>query len=270
MKSETTTVKALPADPTPDSGPLHRGGPLAFVTAISCALLTLGLVLALFKDGLTSTAFVCMGLFILGLLLVVWRFVTLLKHQGQLPRSHSVLADHLGFRIDFTCHDVAMAAFLYPDELSAGSDAKLLCFVENYSSRQRIADFIIGPHPKLGLQEARKLCLHLAAGQAAVHLLPLKIASDMAPGTHDLPISLRIRKPTGTGNLLPGAKRHLHNLWSVHYATPFKILEKDASTPAAAANAQALNAQYLSLGSVSEQAPRFEELQSFLGFSGKS
>ena len=260
----------VPADITADAGPRHRGGPLAFAVVLSASLVALGLGLALWRDGLAWPAAVCLAAFGLIAVRVGWGLRERLRHHETLPRTHAVLTDHLGFRLDFTCRDVAMTAFFSPDAVTAGGETRLLCFLENYASRQRVAEFLVGPHPQLGLTEAQPLRLHLAAGQAAVYVWPLRVAATLPPGEHDLPITLRIRRPAGTGVLLPGARRHLHNLWTVHFAAPLTVARPAAggegTAPRGAEASAAVAAPlYLSLASVSEPKPRLEALGAQLG-----
>lgn len=193
-----------------------------------------------------------------------------IQGQAKLPHSHCVLTDHLGFRVDFTCRGVVMAVFFDPDEMTPGSMVRLLCFVENQTSRQRVADFVIGPHAGLGLCEAHRVSLYLAAGQAAVYVLPLLLSSDMEATEHDLPVSLTIRRPSGRGLLLPGVRRRLHNLHHVHFAAPFKVQLGVPGGAVHAANAGAnaasliSNPAFLSLASLEDKAPDFSKLEALL------
>jgi hypothetical protein len=234
---------------------------------LSLGLLSLALAAALFGEDRSLLAGLCLAVFVVLVARVAWVLTDLLRHRASLPRSHSVLTDQLGFRIDFTCRDVAMSSFLFPDTLAAGARTRLLCFVENYSSRQRVAEFRIGPHPQLGLPQACRLSLHLAAGQAAVCVLPLEADPALPPGAHDLPIELTVRLLTGKGSLLPGTRRHLHNLHTVHFATPFTVGEKSGSAElhtTDTANTAPEGIRCLSLGSMAEKEPRLEALQSLL------
>lgn len=258
-------LRALPADPTPDAGPACRGGPLAWAVALCAAALALGLGAALWRAGLKEGAAACLVAFGLVAARAGWILAVRLRCHQSLPRSHAVLADHLGFRIDFTCRDVVMTAFLDPDRLAAGDSARLLCFMENLASRQRVAVFDIGPHPRLGLTDVRRVRLHLAAGQAAVYALPLRVAADFAPGEHDLPVTMRIERPSGDGLLLPGARRHLHNLWTVHFAAPFTVDDPVAGGVVPPGNELASGSPvYLSLGSVSDRVPDLGPLERLL------
>lgn len=273
---EEAPLKAVPEDRTLDAGPVWRGGPIAWGVALSVSILTFGLGLALLREGLVTWAVANLVLFGFIAAKAVWSLFDRMRCQRELPRSHAVLTDHLGFRIDFTCHDVAMTAFLNPDAVTAGEAAKLLCFFENGASRQRVAVLDIGPHSKLGLEEPCRVRLHLAAGQAALYAMPLRLAADIAAGEHDLPVTLRIEKPTGTGVLLPGVRRYVHNLWTVHFAAPFTVHARtgdslgeeksDVGTVDGALGSRAVadgieEPVFASLASVSDEEPDLGPLQ---------
>jgi hypothetical protein len=260
MKTDTAPLIAQPADPTPDSGPSHRPGLLGFLTALFLGLMLLGLGMGLFHAGRPPWAIACLSLFGLFLLRALFCLYRRVRLKGTAPRSHAVLTDHLGFRIDYTCHDVALSAFLEPDTLAPGENTRLLCFLENQASRSRIVYLQVGPAPMLGLKTAHQVALALSAGQATVYALPLVCAPENPHGNHDLPIALRITKPTGDGLLLPGVKARLHNLWTVHYATPYTI-QGPASD---AAQRPVAEPAYCSLASISEPTPRLEALEAIL------
>lgn len=263
MKFPASVLDALPLDPTPDSGPVHRGGPFTYFVALSCGLTALGGALLLEQQGRRLWG----GLALLALGAVaaraVWCLVDRFRHRCSLPRSHAVLTDGLGFRIHCTCRDVAATVFFDPDALTPGAGTRLLCFLENYASRQRIACLHIGPHPRLGLAEPLHVSLRLAAGQAAVYVVPLAVAPSLPAGEHDIPVMLRVRKPTGTGVRLPNTRRHVYDLWTVHLAVPFTVAAPTgatASTPVVAPRPD--RAQFISLASISEPAARLDAIQS--------
>lgn len=255
-------LTAEPADPTPDQGPRHRSGTLELFVAIFCAFSAAGGGLVLWREGLRLWAGLAALLFVGAAVWVIWGLVGRFRPHRPAQRSHAVLTDVLGFDIICTCRDVAATVFFEPDSLAPGSATSVLFFVENYASRQRIVRFRFGPHAALGLDEARTVGLRLAAGQAAVYVLPLAIASSAAPGEHDLPVTLRVESPTGAGLRLPVGRHHLHDLRTVHFAAPFTLGIVSAS-PAPAAVSK--NPRYLSLASISEPAPRLEPLASVLG-----
>jgi len=194
----------------------------------------------------------------------VWCLAERFRHRCALPTSHAVLTDALGFRIHSTCRDIAATVFLEPDRLAAGSSSRLFCFLENYSSRQRIAHLRIGPHHELGLPQPHVIALRLAAGQAAVYVLPLAAASTLPPGEHDIPVTLKVHKPTGTGVRLPGTRRHLYDLWTIHFAAPFTITETSAGPVSASEPSPPEAARFLTLASVSEKESHFDALEAMV------
>lgn len=262
MPTPDQPLHAEPADPTPDRGPVHRGGLFAWFVALAFGLAALGAVLVYLRSGHAAWAAACA----LGCGLVAgratWCLLEHRRHRAALPSTHAVLAGVLGFEIHSTCRDVAATVFFEPDRLAAGAPARLLCFVENYASRRRVAVFRFGPHPQLGLPAARTVPLHLAAGQAAVYALPLTAAAGLAPGEHDLPVTLQVRKPAGTGSHLPGARRHPYDLWTARFAAPFTVVAPGKRPPAAGALPAPV---FLTLASASEPAPRLERLEELIG-----
>ncbi len=253
---------AEPAATTPDAGPQHFAGPLTWFVFISCTLAAFGAALLFYQqDGVVwplaaLIGFVCIAIFAAVRLLVRRRC-----HE-TLPASRDVLTGALGFELHYTCRDVAATVFLHPDHVTPGHPTQVLCFVENYASRQRIACFRIGPHPELGLPAAHSVALHLAAGQAAVYILPLEVNRTLSPGAHDLPVTLCVQNPAGDGFRLPGTSRRLHDLWSVRFAAPFTLpqhgAEPDTVTPSLGA------ARYLSLAAVDSPTLHLEALESVL------
>ena len=263
MASSEPILEALPLDRTSDAGPVHRGGPLTWFIAIACGFAALGAGLLLKEEGRRTWALLCLAILGAASLYAVWCLLEHVRHRVKLPASHAVLAGTLGFEIHCTCHDVAATVFFLPDETVAGSNTRLLCFLENYASRQRVATFQIGPHPQLGLKEIRRVSLKLAAGQAALYSLPLTLSPDIAPGEHDLPVMLQVKRPAGTGMRLPGARRHLYDIWTCRFAAPFTVTSPGITT-AAHASAPSSPAQYITLASVSETTARLEPLTALL------
>lgn len=256
MSATIPRLETVPPDPTPDAGPRHRGGPFAYFVALLFGITALGGGLVLAESGRTSWAFACFALCGVIALRAGGCVLEHVRHRERLPRLHAVLTDVLAFRIHCTCRDVAATAFFDPDDIAAGSATRLLCFLENYASRQRVVHLRIGPHPALGLDEVHAVDLRLAAGQAAVYVLPLVVSRSLPSGEHDLPVTLAVTKPGGTGARLPGARRHLYDLWTVHFAAPFTVAA--ASAPTLALNEAP---RFLSLASVSEKEPRLDALQ---------
>jgi hypothetical protein len=251
-------LTAEPADPTSDFGPRYRSGPIALFVAIFCAFSAAGGGLVLWREGLRLWACLAALLFGAAVVWIIWSLVGRFRRHAAPRRSHALLADVLGFDIICTCRDVAATVFFEPDSLAPGATARVLFFVENYASRQRIARFRFGPHAALGLSEAQTADLNLAAGQAAVYVLPLAVSRSAAPGEHDLPVTLRAESPTGAGLRLPVGRHHLHDLWTVHFAAPFTL-----SAVPAPSTALPEKARYVSLASISKPAP-FEALEDLL------
>ncbi len=259
-----TPLAANPADATPDLGPRHRGGPFALFVATFFSFSAAGGALLLWREGqhvwalAAATLLGSAALWACGCLIERWRT------RVPLPRSHSVLAGALAFDLRCTCRDVGATMFFDPDRLAPGSATQLLCFVENYASRRRVAHLRIGPHAGLGLPNAFNVALSLAAGQAAVYALPLTAAPTLAAGEHDLPLTLTVGKPSGTGARLPGTPRHLYDLWKIHVAAPFTLTANIAMPSSTAATILKVP-NFVSLASVGEAAPRLSALATFVG-----
>lgn len=270
MTQESKILVPQPQDATPDSGPYRRGGPFAIFVALTCGLTALGAGLVLLQQGALLWACVCLVFFGSLAARASWCLIQKFRHHGELPRLHAVLTGTLAFRVHCTCRDVAATVFMDDDALQAGASARLLCFVENYASRQRIAHFTIGPHKDLGLPQTREVSLHLAAGQAAVYALPLLVSPSFPAGDHDLPVTLKVHKPNGTGVRLPGSRRHLYDLWTVRFAAPFTIAASDPAGKAPASVALLEEPSAKTLASASEKGPRMNELQALLAAPPKT
>lgn len=251
-----TPLAAQPADATPDVGPCHRGGPFALFAAAFCAFSAAGGALLLWREGQRAGAIAVATLLGAAALWACWCLIERWRSRDTLPRSHSILGSALAFELRCTCRDVAATMFFDPDQLAPGSSTQLLCFVENYASRRRVAQLRIGPHAGLGLPNVFTVALSLAAGQAAVYALPLSAAPTLTPGQHDLPITLTVDKPAGTGARLPGAPHHLYDLWKMHVAAPFTVVT-DAAAPHASVPRPP---RFVALASVSEKEPRLAAL----------
>jgi hypothetical protein len=254
----TQPLRTEPADPTPDHGPSHRGGPSALFFAIFCAFSAAGILLLFWREGMRLWAI--LGAFAFGSAAsyACWCLVEHWRSRHITLRSHLVLTGTLAFDIRCTCRDVAATVFFEPDQIAPGATSQLLCFIENYGCRRRIARFRIGPHAPLGLAQATEVALELAPGQAAVYALPLTIAASLPPGEHDLPIELKVDKPNGTGARLPNAPRHLHDLWKVHFAAPFTVPTAADYPPHAPA--PLLRPRFISLASASAPVPDLSPL----------
>lgn len=260
--SAQTPLVAEPAALTPDTGPRHRAGLFTWFIFISCTLAAFGIALLLYqKDGLVWPLAALLGFVVIAIFAAVRLLASRRCHEA-LPASHDVLVGTLGFELHYTSHDVAATAFLHSDRVSPGHPTQLLCFVENYASRQRVAHFRIGPHPDLGLPAVHPVALQLAAGQAAVYILPLEVSRSLSPGAHDLPVTLCVQRPAGDGFRLPGASRRLHDLWSVRFAAPFTLsghgTEPGTSAPSLGA------ARYLSLAAAGSPKLHLDPLEAVL------
>jgi hypothetical protein len=245
-------------DTTPDSGPTCRGG---IRTAFySIAALLAGVASAALLTRHVSAcawipAIVFIGLAARGFwgVFSAWRAT-----RPDAPYSHSVLAGELGFDLLCTCRDVVAAAFFLPDSAPRGGTMRLLVFLENYASRHRIVNLRLGHLPGLGRPEATITRLHLAAGQAAVYCLPLRVRPDIAPGNHHLSVRLWMHSPAGVGQRLPGSRRHMFDTRMTRMAAPFDIAGQAA--PSAETGAALPAPRYISLASVSEPPPRMSKL----------
>lgn len=248
------------ADPTPDHGPSHRGGPSALFFALFCAFSAAGILLFFWREGLRVWALLGAIAFLGAASYACWCLIEHARSGGSAFRSHLVLTGTLAFDIRCTCRDVAATVFFEPDQIAAGTTSQLLCFVENYACRRRIARFRIGPHAQLGLSHATEVALELAPGQAAVYALPLTVSPSLPPGEHDLPIELKVDKPNGIGARLPNAPRHLHDLWKVHFAAPFIVPADTAANATRPSSAPVLRPRFLSLASVTAPKPNLAPL----------
>ncbi len=260
----TPPLPATPADPTPDTGPRRRGGPIVLLAALMATLT------ALFGVGLAHQAarpdLLAAALLVFGLPALWWWAGAVISWRDRtpLPRSHSVLVGVLGYDLICTCRGVAATVFFHPDRVAPAEDLALFVFMENYTSRRRAVEVRVGPHPGLGLLRLHTASLHLAAGQAAVYRMVLRPDAALPPGQHDLPVILRVRSPRGTGRRLPGVPRHLHDIWHTRFAAPFAIEPRpDAAAPVVRSDPVPPPA-YVSLASVSETGPRLDALRALV------
>jgi hypothetical protein len=247
-----------PVDLTEDFGPRFRGGPFALFVAFFGAFSAAGIGVILWREGYrlagSTVAFLLGGLALWGCWMVIMR----LRDEAPRRSSHAVLADVLGFEILCTCRDVAATTFLAPDNLKPGTRATLLVFVENYASRRRVAHFDFGPHLVLGLSQRQSVSLELAAGQAAVFSLPLSVTAEASLGEHDLPMTLRVERPNGTGLRLRAPHRHLHDIWKMHFAVPFTLEPVSEVTPKDVRSMA--EPRFIALASLGEAAPTRDNL----------
>jgi hypothetical protein len=253
-----TILQTETPDATPDSGPTCHGGiRVAFysIVALLASVVSAALLTRHVSAYAWVPALVFLGLAARGFWGVygVWRAT-----RSDAPYSHSVLAGELGFDLLCTCRDVAATAFFLPDSAPCGGTMRLLVFLENYASRHRIVNLRLGHLSGLGRPEATITRLHLAAGQAAVYCLPIRVRPDIAPGNHHLSVRLWMDCPTGPGQRLPGSRRHVFDTRMTRIAAPFDITEH--ATPAAETGDPLPVPRYISLASVSEPTPRMSKL----------
>lgn len=257
----TDPLHATPEDPTPDSGPLRQGGTLvifAALVATFCALFGAGVAFQASRPALIVPA-----LLVFCPPAVWWWRCVWIRWRDRTPllHSHSVLTGTLGFDLVCTCRGVAPTAFFHPDRGVTGDDPDLFVFLENYTSRQRVVEVRVGPHPGLGLPHPHIADLHLAAGQAAVYRLTLRPDPTLAPGRHDLPVVLRVQGPQGAGRRLPGTRRHLYDIWHTRFAAPFTLEPTGNATMPSATTDELPPPTYVSLASVSEPRSDLHGLQ---------
>ncbi|MDR2675349.1 MAG: hypothetical protein LBC18_10945 [Opitutaceae bacterium] len=261
-----TLLKTETPDLTPDSGPVCRGGMKAAfysIVALFAGVVSIALLLrhaavhartpATVFFGIPAAVFLCLAAWGFWKVYSAWRAT-----RNDAPYSRAVLAGELGFDLLCTCRDVVAAAFFLPDSTRRGGTMRLLVFLENYASRHRVANLRLGHLPGLGRPEATLTRLHLAAGQAAVYCLPVRVSPGLAPGNHHLSVRLWMDCPSGAGQRLPGSRRHMFDARMTRIAAPFDVAEDMA--PSAEADAPLPAPRYISLASVSEPAPRMGEL----------
>jgi len=179
------------------------------------------------------------------------------------PRSHSILAGELGFDLLATCRGVAATAFFLPDSLNHNGNSRLLLFLENYMTRQRVVTARFGHLPGIGRPRATLENLHLAAGQAAVYVLPVQAGPDIPSGFHRLSVTLRVQQPEGVGQRLLGARARIPDMRVLRFAAPFEVAQ---GRPETAIEQPPLAApRYISLASISEKEPDLTKLYELLG-----
>jgi hypothetical protein len=192
-----------------------------------------------------------------------WSIYTTHRDRVQnAPRSHNILAGELGFDLIATCRGVAATAFFMPDAMTHGAPARLHLFLENTMSRQRTITARIGHLPGLGRPRATLENLHLAAGQAAVYILPVQATPDIPADFHRLSVTLHVQQPEGVGQRLQGARTRIPDLRVLRFAAPFEITQGRPETHLPAPPLPP--PRYISLASVSEKVPRLASLHDTL------
>jgi hypothetical protein len=178
------------------------------------------------------------------------------------PRSHNMLAGELGFDLIATCRGVAATAFFMPDSMVHGGATRMLLFLENYMSRQRVVTARFGHLPGIGRPSATLEHLHLAAGQAAVYCLPVQAGADIASGFHRLSVTLHVHQPEGVGQRLQGARARIPYMNILRFAAPFEVEQGRPETPSQHIPLPA--PRYISLASISEKEPDLDKLYDLL------
>ncbi|MDR1789892.1 MAG: hypothetical protein LBR12_06100 [Opitutaceae bacterium] len=246
------TLRTETPDNTPDSGPRQHAGAIGVVLTI-IALLAAGTLSLLCRENEPAAPWFWVPLAVLGApgLFGLWRIIAEYRGRVATPASQSVLSGELGFDILCTCRGVAATTFFQPDALVPGGTARLLLFLENYTSRQRVIVARFGHLESLGRPRQTYARLHLAAGQTAVYALPVVSTEDIEPGFHRLSVTLRAELPTGYGQRLAGARRHAHDMLTVRFAAPFEVKTPPVTAAAAPADApgQAAAPRYIALSS---------------------
>ena len=266
MNSQTTApsspLHALPPDPAPDTGPRHRGDAAVWLATIVLAIAAI----ALTTVGLRVVPYAAwLPLLALGVpaLYGAWCIHTTFRDRDpNAPRSHNILAGELGFDLIATCRGVAATAFFMPDTVNHGAPTRLLLFVENYMSRQRVVTARFGHLPGIGRPRATLENLHLAPGQAALYTLPVQIAPDIPSGYHRLSVTLRVAQPEGVGQRLLGTRARIPYLRTLRFAAPFEVAQcrPETTTPAPLPAPS-----YITLASVTEKEPDLAKLFDLLG-----
>lgn len=250
-------------DRTADMGPRQRGDTVVWFWTIIAGLAAFTSAVLAYE---WNPALCWLPLVVLGIPCAygVWCiYKTHADRAANAPKSHNVLAGELGFDLLCACRGVAATAFFTPDAVAHGGKMKMLLFLENYMSRQRIVTARFGHLAGLGRPKATYARLHLAPGQAAVYCLPVEAAADIAAGFHHLSVTLSAEQPEGVGQRLEGARTRLRNMKVVRFAAPFEL--ETGRRPEAHETKTALTgARYLSLASISEKQPDLERLHALM------
>lgn len=250
------------ADATADAGPMRRGTLKVFLFTVLGSIVALAVIIA---GGLVheKVAPAVWGLGGVALALSLWGWWIIYsgwRGHVKVPKSHGVLGGELGFDVLFTCRGVAATVFFVKDRVKAGEQLNLMIFLENYMSRQRVVRARIGALAGVGRPEREMLQLHLAAGQAAVYVLPMRAAGAIEEGMHRVTVTMHVEAPNGVGQRLQGTRVRIFDIPTCRFAAPFKV---DGKSEAAAVELP--KGRYLMLGSVSEKAPRLEGLEALVG-----
>jgi len=270
MNSTTPQIlHATPPDRTPDCGPRLPGDTRTWFFTIVLAIAAITLTAVAIRMAGESTTMLYISwipLVALGIPAAYGAWCIYTTHRDRAhnaPRSHNMLAGELGFDLIATCRGVAATAFFMPDSVVHGGSTRLLLFLENYMSRQRVVTVRLGRHPGLGRPEPTFENLHLAPGQAAVYVLPVQAGPDIPSGFHRLSVTLRVQQPEGVGQRLLGARARIPDMRVLRFAAPFEVAQ---GRPETAIEQPPLAApRYISLASISEKEPDLTKLYELLG-----
>ena len=256
--STTAPLHTETPDHTPDMGPKKRGDTPVWFGAIVSGVAAVTLAIAF-------PAFFWLPLVALGLpaALCGWSIYTTYRDRVDAPRSHNVLAGELGFDLITTCRGVVATAFFSPDSVAPGGATAFYVFLENYMSRQRVVHVRLGHLPGIGRPEATHHAFHLAAGQAAVCVMPVQMQPGLAAGHHRLSVQVTVAQPAGVGQRLSGTRAHIHSARKVRIAAPFELA--GGRTEPAAPRPALAKPRYISLASVNEKTPDIDRLLELAG-----
>lgn len=259
---------ARPGDDAPDCGSKHRGGSAVFLFSLLGLAFAVGLLIGAIEN-LSSDGFLpCAVGSLLVWSLTAWGWWCWLEARGQknknLPVCRCLLRKDLKFLVQRTMMDVAITAFFRPEQIGPDQSTCLLVFLENYASRQRHVTLDLPANKACGLPNSRKLRLALAAGQAAVYRLPLRLSAQVRTGEFDLKIRAIIKSVTGPGCLLPtyaGQKiRAPTTIGSVRFFLRPSLSIQGSALPPTVSSEQLAPEAYLSLFVPGLAQPRFELL----------
>ena len=245
-------------DRTPDVGPTRRGGTAVWFWTIVLGLAAIALTVwgvqnmpyAAWIPALALGAPCAYG---------IWCIYTSYRDRVDAPKSHNVLAGELGFDLLATCRGVAATAFFVPDSLVRSGATTFFLFLENYRSRQSVVTVRLGHLPDIGRPEATYTKFHLAAGQAAFYVMPVRTNANILTGHHRLSVQITVERPTGFGQKLIGTRARIHSMRKLRMAVPFELAAGRPEEPSQQATLP--KPRYISLASISEKEPSIERLQ---------
>lgn len=251
-------------DRTPDAGPTRRGGTAVWfwtiVSGIAAIALTMAGVQVVPPYAVWIPAVALGAPCIYG----IWCIYRSYRDRVDAPKSHNVLAGELGFDLLATCRGVAATAFFVPDSLVRSGSTTFFLFLENYRSRQSVVTVRLGHLPDIGRPEATYTKFHLAAGQAAFYVMPVRTNANILTGYHRLSVQITVERPTGFGQKLVGTRARIHSMSRLRMAVPFELT---AGRPPEQGDVvvEPRKPRYVSLASISEKEPDTERLYELVG-----